>query len=514
MKKRKIVSLLLAASLFAALLPAHALAADAKTVKTEAELRSAVEDASGATTIKLGENIYLEATLRVEAGQDITLDLNGHAITVYKNEGTGRSLYAVDNYGTFTLMDSVGTGSITARGVENLGQGVMVINGGKIVSCDANGGAAVWNEANLTINGGTFETVHVGSPSDSVGVGCVNNSGKALITGGTFYDVNRRTYAIISNNEIEITPQSEGAVKVFGAHGALAVDAGTAVVNGGSYDSSDFYGLYVSNDGVGTDPQQAAVTVNGGTFSGKSYSVWVGSDYNNPVNSTIAIKGGSFEKPLNSQNNAREGAIAVSGGEFLQPVSEEHLVDGISVASLQKADTAKYYIGTAETLGEQLAAKAEQGDTLKVLQGDADLSQVVSGVDVSNEGDGTVTINDTTLSKGENVVSHTHVFDQHVVTDAYKSADATCTEAAKYYYSCECGKAGTETFTVGEAKGHQYQDGKCTVCGAADPNAPQVTPQPDIPKTGENSHAIALFVLGLTAVAGAWFTMRRRAEQH
>ena len=482
MKKRKIVPLLLAASLFAALLPAHALAADAKTVKTEAELRSAVENASGATTIKLGENIYLEATLRVEAGQDITLDLNGHAITVYKNEGTGRSLYAVDNYGTFTLMDSVGTGSITARGVENLGQGVMVINGGKIVSCDANGGAAVWNEANLTINGGTFETVHIGSPSDSTGVGCVNNSGKALITGGTFHDVNRRTYAIISNNEIEITPQSEGAVKVFGAHGALAVDAGTAVVNGG-------------------------------TFTGKSYSVWVGSDYNNPVNSSIAIKGGSFEKPLNSQNNAREGAIAVSGGEFAQPVAEEHLVDGISVASLQKADTAKYYIGTAQTLGQQLAAKAEQGDTLKVLQGDADLSQVVSGVDVSNEGEGTVTINDTTLSKGENVVSHKHVFDKQVVTDAYKAADATCTEAAKYYYSCECGKAGTETFTVGEAKGHQYQDGKCTVCGAADPNAPQVTPQPDIPKTGEASHALVFFALGLVALAGAGLAMHRRAEQ-
>ena len=403
MKKRKIVPLLLAASLFAALLPAHALAADATTVKTEAELRSAVENASGATTIKLGENIYLEATLRVEAGQDITLDLNGHAITVYKNEGTGRSLYAVDNYGTFTLMDSVGTGSITARGVENLGQGVMVINGGKIVSCDANGGAAVWNEANLTVNGGTF--------------------------------------------------------------------------------------------------------------TGKSYSVWVGSDYNNPVNSSIAIKGGSFEKPLNSQNNAREGAIAVSGGEFAQPVAEEHLVDGISVASLQKADTAKYYIGTAQTLGQQLAAKAEQGDTLKVLQGDADLSQVVSGVDVSNEGEGTVTINDTTLSKGENVVSHKHVFDKQVVTDAYKAADATCTEAAKYYYSCECGKAGTETFTVGEAKGHQYQDGKCTVCGAADPNAPQVTPQPDIPKTGEASHALVFFALGLVALAGAGLAMHRRAEQ-
>ena len=339
--KKRIVPMLLVTALLTMLLPAHALAANVTTVNTEAELRDAVAGASDAVTIELGADIYLQTTIVVEEGKNVTLDLKGHAITVYKNEGTGRSLYAVDNYGTFTLMDSVGTGSITARGLENLGQGVMVINSGKIVSCDTNGGAAVWNEANLTINGGTFETVHIGSPSDATGVGCVNNSGKALITGGTFHDVNRRTYAIISNNAIEITPASEGAVQVFGAHGALAVDAGTAVVNGGTYESSDFYGLYVSNDGVGTDPQQAAVTVNGGTFIGKSYSVWVGSDYNNPVNSTIAIHGGSFEQPLNSQANTREGAIAVYGGEFAQPVAEEHLADGISVAALEKADTTK-----------------------------------------------------------------------------------------------------------------------------------------------------------------------------
>ena len=165
-------------------------------------------------------------------------------------------------------------------------------------------------------------------------------------------------------------------------------------------------------------------------------------------------------------------------------------------------------------LGEQLAAKAEQGDALKVLQGDADLSQIVSGVQVSNEGDGIVTINDSTLSQGDTVVSHKHVFDRQVVDDAFKAKDATCTEAAQYYYSCECGKAGTQTFAVGEAKGHQYQDGVCTVCGEADPNAPTEPQQPDIPKTGETSDAYVFFGLGVMAIAGAWFTMRRRVAQH
>ena len=33
-------------------------------------------------------------------------------------------------------------------------------------------------------------------------------------------------------------------------------------------------------------------------------------------------------------------------------------------------------------------------------------------------------------------VAHTHAFDQKVATDAYLASKATCTEKAKYYYSC------------------------------------------------------------------------------
>lgn len=51
---------------------------------------------------------------------------------------------------------------------------------------------------------------------------------------------------------------------------------------------------------------------------------------------------------------------------------------------------------------------------------------------------------------------HIHAFDKHVITDEYKATDATCTEAATYYYSCECGEKGTETFTSGNALGHSF----------------------------------------------------------
>ena len=49
-----------------------------------------------------------------------------------------------------------------------------------------------------------------------------------------------------------------------------------------------------------------------------------------------------------------------------------------------------------------------------------------------------------------------HVFDQTVATDAYKASGATCTEQATYYYSCVCGKKGTETFLHGELAAHVY----------------------------------------------------------
>lgn len=330
MKSKGITPLLITMALFSAPLVA---AAENEVVATldgagYTSIQTAIDQAGDGDTVVLSDaDIYLDETLEVAQGKNIIIDLNGCNITVAYNEESGRSLYALDNYGTLELKDSVGDAVITARGIENLENGKLVVNGGKYVSCDANGGAAIWNEADVTINGGMFTTVHVGTAGDSYGPGCFNNQGKALITGGEFNSVNKRTYAIISTGEIEITPAEGKTIDVHGAHGGLGIDAGTAVINGGTYNSDDYYGIYVSNDGVGQDPMTAAVTVNGGTFSGKNYSVWVGSDYNNPVNSTISITNGNFEKPLNMQEVARENAITVSGGTFAFPVSDGMLKD-------------------------------------------------------------------------------------------------------------------------------------------------------------------------------------------
>ena len=66
---------------------------------------------------------------------------------------------------------------------------------------------------------------------------------------------------------------------------------------------------------------------------------------------------------------------------------------------------------------------------------------------------------------------HTHSFTVETVADKYLSSAATCTQKAKYYYSCKCGEKGTETFEYGDALGHKFthyvsgNDATCTEDG-------------------------------------------------
>lgn len=66
------------------------------------------------------------------------------------------------------------------------------------------------------------------------------------------------------------------------------------------------------------------------------------------------------------------------------------------------------------------------------------------------------------------VGTHTCVFDQKVELLNHRCSVATCTTADQYYFSCICGKNGTETFQVGEPRSHSWDAGKVSVaatCG-------------------------------------------------
>ena len=340
--------------------------ADGNSVAAYATLADAIAAANAGETVKLLADVTLDAAVKVPAGKNVTLDLNGKKLsTTTKTGDATRHYYAIDNYGTFTLRDSSAeqSGEIRARGIENLGTGTMTIESGKIVAIDANGGAAIWNLADLTIKGGTFEAEYVGTSNDPYGPGCVYNNGTLTINGGTFMSANKRTYAIVSKaGTVTITPADGKNVTISGAHGGLGIDGGTAIINGGSYASSDYYGLYVSND-AGT----ADVTVNGGTFTGKKYSVLIGSDGSSSVTSTLKIKGGTFDMPIHAQENTIDGAIAISGGKFKFKVDDKYF-DGDHACSTDTTD-GYYTVAGHPIISAGLTISADMSFRVKVRSG-------------------------------------------------------------------------------------------------------------------------------------------------
>ena len=63
-----------------------------------------------------------------------------------------------------------------------------------------------------------------------------------------------------------------------------------------------------------------------------------------------------------------------------------------------------------------------------------------------------------------------HTFCNQITEEKYLKSTATCTAKAVYYYSCECGAASeTETFEYGELKDHTFNGTHtCAVCGYYD----------------------------------------------
>lgn len=57
---------------------------------------------------------------------------------------------------------------------------------------------------------------------------------------------------------------------------------------------------------------------------------------------------------------------------------------------------------------------------------------------------------------GGGVQAHVCAFDQEIVSEAYLKSEASCKSKAEYYYSCECGEKGAETFQYGFKTSHDF----------------------------------------------------------
>ncbi len=93
-----------------------------------------------------------------------------------------------------------------------------------------------------------------------------------------------------------------------------------------------------------------------------------------------------------------------------------------------------------------------------------DLSEILGGLTGGDKQSESSSKKDTDTEQ-DSEDEHEHSYDQEIADEEYLKAEATCTQKAVYYKSCECGKAGKKTFEYGELASHDLDDnGLCAVC--------------------------------------------------
>lgn len=373
-----------------------------------ATLAQAVNEAPDGSTITLTADFTMsnDGIATVPAGKTLTLDMAGHAITVtedfvgrpivnngtltVKGEGTidasasvNGGYGAINNYGTLTIENGNFKGSVmgNAACIYVRPGATATINGGNFSGSTV----AVKSEGDLTIHGGTFSTTSCNQTINEAGDKCY-------------------AYCIISSGKLHITDAD-----VTGVQGALAINNGYAVVDGGTYQTVgcvhdnggtpglySFYALYIAGE-----EGKVEAHINGGTYNAIYRSAVLagndntGGDGGINAKATAYITGGTFTGGSAGQAlvaGKNTGDPQITGGTFSTDISAY-----VAPGSIQKDSDGKFVVRalTAEDpetlaevdgvyyddLGEALAAAADSKTV--VLQKDVTLSASVSAAGTS-----------------------------------------------------------------------------------------------------------------------------------
>ena len=224
---------------------------------------------SGTVTLdKDYKAVSTDGHLTVEAGKNVTLDLNGH--TLNRNLGSAvNDGCVIKNQGTLTIN----------------GTGGGVIKGG----FSSSGGGGILNEGTLTINGGTIKE----NKTTSLGAGIYNVTGKTLTLNGGVIDNNQNTTddggGIYNQGTFTLTSGSITNNKVTGTtkNGGGIYNNGTISINGGTIQSNTATGLGagIYHDGTAFN-LQGSPTISSNTVSSSARNVYL-----TTTNHTITITG-------------------------------------------------------------------------------------------------------------------------------------------------------------------------------------------------------------------------------
>ena len=260
--------------------------------------------------VRLTENIVMTGAVTVNNGNRLTIDLNGHTLTAAENSRA----FFIQN-GALTIEDSGSTGVIqgsgtvtgnggaiwmsssdsnnaltltggTIRGFTATDGGGVYVSGGSfkmtdgtISTCNATnaGGGVYVSSGSFEMSGGSIEncTAHEGA-----GVKVLASSGKASFSmsgSGEIKNCNQDGVSIAAIGGTSEFSMSGGTIEDNGGDG-VRVDAGSAVMSGGSVKDSERYDIYIGSRAALTvkNTQVGGTVLNLGKITGQGSAEFTG----------------------------------------------------------------------------------------------------------------------------------------------------------------------------------------------------------------------------------------------
>ncbi len=285
--------------------------------------------------VRLTGDIVMTGAVTVDNGKSLTIDLNGHTLTAPENS----KAFWIRN-GALTIEDSGSTGAIQGSGTVNgyggaiwmssgdsnnaltlaggtirgfnagygagvyMGNGTFQMTGGAIQSCSATDGGGVYVDGGsfkmtngtisdckatnagggVYVSSGTFEmsggSIEDCTAHEGAGVKVLVSSGKASfsMSGGTIEGSSRDgvSIAAIGSGTPEFS-MSGGTIEDNGGDG-VRVDAGSAVMSGGSVKDSELYDIRIGSSATLTvnNTSVGGTVLNQGAITGQGNAEFTG----------------------------------------------------------------------------------------------------------------------------------------------------------------------------------------------------------------------------------------------
>lgn len=388
---------------------------------------------------KIGDKTYETLAGAVASVTDgtattITLlrDASGDGIII----ASGRNITIDLNNHTYTVSGkTVGSSGTETNGFQLLRGANVTIKDGKITSTSPTANILIQNYCNLTLHNVVLDGRNLVGSAYTLSLNC----GKIQITGST---------------------------SILAKTGGVAFD------------------LYYWPKGGYSEGVQVTVNTTG-TISGPIELAEDG---------TEGAAGAADKNSLTIQNIRHEGSISNQLGEFDTKVVD---ISGgsFSVTPVRYTDDTVVSTGGDFYVGKQADEVLLDPATkeVTVLQAKGSLT-ARDGVKVINSTGSAITVNGQKVEPGNPSEIHN--------MKAVAAKDPTCNEQGNSAYWV-CQSCGLVTDANGKvlsavptipAKGHNYQDGVCTVCGASENAA--------VPETGDGANPLLWFALLLTAAGG------------